>query len=751
MALQHRAGPARAIAAAALLVAFCRDAERPLPVIHDLARLAPAADFEGGLEYIAFGTPLAAGAGVVGVVTPREPEAERFAWLRPRAELRVRSAPGEARRLLLDLEPHPSAGPLPLSVLWNGRRSGRVAELARERRLYMFDVPPSRVAPDGTNRLSLRLGGADRQVAVPRGRLAARLYGLWLGAPGEPALDPDSVDASQPPVLARAGATPEVVLAPGRLRFALRLPERAELRFAARLVRGERATLRVTLDSGAGAEQELWHGAPSGREATVSLHAPADLPVRLSLHVEAASNAVRVAWSLPRVLGAARPPFPSAHSESDEALADPLRADLGGANVVLVVLDAAAARSFGALGGPKEATPEFDRLAKEGVVFENAFTPAVYTFPAIYSLFTSLSPDEHGNLDPWAAHLSRPPLVLAEAAAARNIHTAAFVASPMVGPSRDFDRGFAEFHKIYTSHDDPTEAESFRPHLERFLAASTDRRFLAWAHFREPHFPYDPKPPFDRIFGEGPIPKELRSDPKLLSAIEEQRWRALPAEIDHLRRLYLGSLAYVDREVGWLRRRLEASGLLEKTVLIVTADHGEAFWEHSRIGHNVQVYDELARVPLLMRLPARTGTAGLRIRSLVELSDLAPTIADALGFWREGRPPFQGLSLLPIVAGAPGRPFVVTRDGAAAPRYALRDERSTCILNTFDDSVELYDRVRDATEARDLAKDEPLAADQCRQAVRAWVLDQRPRGEPAEAPPVSAEDRERLRALGYVQ
>jgi arylsulfatase len=736
------------IAVAALLLTACRPEPAP-HVVHDLVALAPAADFEGHLEYIAMGTSLASGCNVAGVLMPLEPVQTHFAWLRPTAELRLRSFPGGARRLVLDLEPHPSADRVTLLVSWNGRKSGRAA-LTRERRPYVFDLPAAPPALDGTNRLGLRFGGAARQIPVYSGRIAARLFGIWLGAPGEESLAPERVAALGAPLSVHEGESAEVVVAPGRLRFALRLPPQAELRVSPRLVTGEGALLRVTLESQPGAEQELWRGEPGGGELVVPLRAPAGSPVRLSLHVEAASNAVRVAMSKPRVLGRAAQPPLATHSEAETARADTVRSALRGASVVLVILDAAGARHFGALGGPKQATPEFDRIAAEGVLFENAFSPAVYTFPAVSSLFTSLAPDEHGNVDPWTGHLSRAPLVVAEAVAARGIHTAAFVASPMLGPERGFDRGFAEFHPIYTSHDDPTEAEAFRPPLERFLAASVGRRFFAWLHFREPHFPYDPKPPFDTLFGSGPVPKELRSEPDLIEAIEHGR-RRVPDEVDHLRRLYLGNLAYVDRELGWLRARLDTAGLLERTVLIVTADHGEAFWEHGHIGHNVQVYDEQARVPLLIRLPKAAGLAGRRVASLVDLADLAPTILDALGHWREARPAFEGLSLLSVAAGARGRSSVVTRDGAESPRYALRDERSTCILNTLDDSVELFDRAADPGETKNVAANQPLDADHCRQSVRAWVLARRLRGTAPEVEPISAQDRERLRALGYVQ
>ena len=449
--------------------------------------------------------------------------------------------------------------------------------------------------------------------------------------------------------------------------------------------------------------------------------------------------------------GARQDTAPPPHAEADEARADALREAVRGTSVLLLVLDAAGARHLGPWGSAEKTTPEIDRLASEAVVFENAFTPAVYTLPAMSSLFSSLAPDEHGNLDPWTGHLSRAPLVIAEVAAARGIHTAAFVANGMVGRVRGFDRGFADFRELYESHEDNPRAEEFRPLIEEFLAGAGRRRFFAWVHFLEPHFPYDPKPPFDTLFGDGPVPKALRSEPELLLAINHRRRPTLPQEVDHLRRLYLGNLAYVDREVGQIRRRLEETGLLERTVLIVAADHGEAFREHGHVGHEVQVYDELAHVPLLIRFPLAAGLAGRRVASLVELSDLAPTIADALGLWRSERPRFHGLSLLPVAVGAPGRRELVTRDRGEAPRYALRDASTSCILDTRTDSVELYDRQRDAGESRDLSVSDPLRADACRQFLRAWVVGRRLQGRTPQPVAADAQDRERLRALGYVQ
>ncbi|HET7292280.1 MAG TPA: sulfatase [Vicinamibacteria bacterium] len=733
-----------------LFFAACsRPESRPAaPPALDLSALAFAADFDGPLEAWILTAPCAARLGVEGVVPPLEPRDEPYVWLRPTAELRLGGPPGAARRIVLDLEPHPNSGALVMIAYWNGRKAGRAA-LDRQRRLYVIDAP--RTGGGRDNRLRLRFLGAARQVDVYRGRLSVRAFAVWAGPPGEASLGPARVAASERPFAVRArDGSPEVIMAPGVLRFALHAPEASELRFGARLLAGADASLRVVTEGRPGAEHELWRGGPGADEVAVPLAGGWGQHARLSLRVEAADLGTRVAWTSPRLVGSGQDAAPS-HGETDEARADGLRATLTGANVLLVVLDSAGARHLGPWGGRPEASPEITRLASESVVFENAFTPAVYTIAAMSSLFSSLAPDEHGNLDPWTGHLSRAPLVVSEVAGARGVHTAGFVANGMVGRIRGFDRGFAEFHELYTGPEDTPRAAEFRPLLERFLAEAGQRRFFAWVHYLEPHFPYDPEPPFDTLFGDGPLPRDLRREVELLLAINHRRRRAVPEEVDHLRRLYLGSLAYADREIGHLRRRLDETGLLEKTVLIVTADHGEAFREHGHIGHEVQVYDELAHVPLLIRFPKAAGLAGRRIRSLVELNDLAPTIADALGFWRAGRPKLQGLSLLPVAAGAPGRRSVVTRERGEAPRYALRDEDTTCILDTRTGAVELYDRRGDPAESRDLATADPLRADVCRQALRAWIIGRRLRSGPARISAPSAEDRERLRALGYVQ
>ena len=226
------------------------------------------------------------------------------------------------------------------------------------------------------------------------------------------------------------------------------------------------------------------------------------------------------------------------------------------------------------------------------------------------------------------------------------------------------------------------------------------------------------------------------------------------AEREHLVRLYDGNLAFADREFGRLRATLERLGLWERTVVIVTADHGEALYEHGHIGHIEQLYEQSIHVPLIIRLPRTSGVSGVRVGALVSLLDVAPTIADLFGVLGKGgsAEQFQGTSLLPAIFGAAGRPWVSVRSSHDKSRYAIRDDRFKYIYNTSSGIEELYDLQADPDERRSLAAADPLGCAFYRQRLFAWILDER-RGEAAvgKGAELTAEQIENLKALGYLK
>jgi arylsulfatase A-like enzyme len=760
------------VAALALALAGAGCPGRPKTVVYDLAARAPVAETWAATDVLRFGTPAAEPRLTDGFHREGGGAREPFLWSKGEAEVSFDWEEVAPRVAVLDAAPYREAGEQTVEVRLNGTAVDRF-RMNDLRHRYRVALPAG-AQRTGDNRLRFVFGTtaapADTQAgSLDRRQLAAAFYSLVAGKAADVSLDDLLArDAPRPFAVEEEGGVPGLtLLGPAMVRFAVKLPAAAELRFAPELLPAARAaagaaSFRVTVEGPSGGEREVWSRVLDARtgslgEQVVRLGGREGDIVRVGLGVGEAGSP-RFAWGrfvAPRLLGRdARDPLEAAPlAPAEDARADSLRAGLAGANVVLVILDAARAESFGAYGYPRATTPQIDRIAAEGVLFERAYTPAVYTLGAMSSLWTSQYPDRHHSEVSFSARLPKDRLTLAELLSAQGIHTAGFVANAVAGAAFGFDRGFVEFEEVFRTLG--SGAEVFREVLPPWLARNRDRRFFAYVHFREPHFPYDPEPPFDTLFGpEGPIPRAARRDFGYFTDVNQGRRPFGDQEREHLVRLFDGNLAYADREVGALRQAMEATGLWERSVVIVAADHGEELFERGWIGHNVHLYEPSVHIPLIVRFPQGRGPAGRRVAALADLLDLAPTIADVLGVRGLGGSDreFQGRSLLPVVAGAAGKPAVLSRTVWDRPRYALRDERNKFFYDTRTGEERLFDLAADPGETRDLARSEPLRAAYYRQALHAWTLQLARRG-PAgqEAAELSREQCENLRSLGYIQ
>ena len=653
---------------------------------------------------------------------------------------------GHAADLLLEVEPAARGATLLIG------RDGQSPELLEPgRRRHVVPLAPSETGTVIELAVEPPPGVLLSRTAV-RLRRAAVVPEAWLRRRG-------------PVSPAKDGARALVQVGPSTVRFALPLPPAAELRFTL----GTEASAGpvrtwVTLEAGGADEREVWSasrspGSPGTEEVAVPL-ARRPGPARVSFHVEGPPGVpVRATWGTPRVLGRgsadglrARP-----HRPPDRARGKALRSALAGANVLVLVLDAAAARHFGCYGYERPTTLNVDRIAREGVLFERAYALAPFTIAAMSSMWTSQYPDEHHAGIRHRAPLPPEPLTLAELLSARGVSTAGFVANPSAGPPFGLHRGFGQFHLLYDAGEarfsGVRRAEEFRPLLRDWLSRVGPRRFFAYVHYLEPHFPYDPPAPFDRLFGPvRALPTEARRDDGWVNRVNASRHSPSADEAADLVRLYDGSLTYVDREVGWLRQTLERLGLLERTVIVVTADHGESLLERGSIGHGAHVYEECVRVPFVVRFPSGRGPAALRVTELVDHLDVAPTVADIFGVLDgPAARQFEGVSLLDVVAGAPGKGVVVTRTMQERPTYSLSDGRWKLIHSLKTGRRELYDLSRDPDEGQDLVGAEPLWAELTRQELYRWLRDLRPGTVGSTEEVLTPAEIETLRALGYVR
>ena len=273
-----------------------------------------------------------------------------------------------------------------------------------------------------------------------------------------------------------------------------------------------------------------------------------------------------------------------------------------GANVLLVTLDTVRADRVGCYGGAV-ATPSLDRLAREGVRFAQASSPAPLTLPAHASLLSGLLPPAHGLRNNGAGAFPADRPTLATALAARGYRTAAFLGAFVLDRRFGLDRGFATYDdEIERGPDTAPSLEAERRGdrvVDRALAwlegpaKKDDQPFFLWVHLYDAHAPYAPPPPF--------------------------RER-------HAGRPYDGEVAFADAQVGRLLAALDRLGLAGDTVVAVAADHGEALGEHGELTHGFFLYEPTLRVPLLLRAPGnfRGGTV---VETPVGLADLGPTLS----------------------------------------------------------------------------------------------------------------------------
>ncbi len=302
-----------------------------------------------------------------------------------------------------------------------------------------------------------------------------------------------------------------------------------------------------------------------------------------------------------------------------------LETDLNGANVLLITLDTTRADHLGAYGWAAAETPRLDRLAREGVLFEQAITPTAFTLPSHSSIMTGLYPPFHGVRLNGGSALADVHTTLAERLAEAGYRCGAVVGAFVLDQRWGLSQGFDFFD------DDIEMAPEQRLDLAgvqrrgdqvtdiglEWLDRPDPRPFFAWLHLYDPHISYDPPEPFKtRFAGRGASG------------------------------LYDGEIAFADSQVGRVLDWLDARGIADNTVVVVVGDHGESLGEHGEKEHGYFIYDATVHVPLIIRAPG-SGLADVRVPAVVRTIDVMPTVLDLVGV--EAPRPLHGESLVPLM------------------------------------------------------------------------------------------------------
>ena len=427
-------------------------------------------------------------------------------------------------------------------------------------------------------------------------------------------------------------------------------------------------------------------------------------------------------------------------------------------NVILISLDCVRADHLGAYGYERNTSPRLDELAREAVVFETATAVSSFTHPTHMTMLTGLPPSIHG-VSRWRkpdGSIAYLPEILSRA----GYRTDGIVSGPLLSQSFGFERGFDVYHAF---HDETRAPELAKAALEMLRRGRGQPQFL-FLHFFDAHWPYWPGDELNTLFG--PLSGDTSG---LLSKVRNQIPPESERDVQHMMDLYDAEIAYLDREVGRFLDELKKTGMYEDSLILVTADHGEAFLEHGFWEHGQTLYQEMVHVPLIVKWPGKQPPR--RVAGLVSQTDLFPTILEAAGI--EGTAgPYAGLSLRRFEARRdPGDREAVLEltwdplpERPARMLVAWRGERTKYIASfegpTVDAlysspvaSEELYDLIDDPGETRNLAPGDGDAVAASRKKVLAYLERARElRATRAGADvELDEETRKRLELLGYIE
>jgi arylsulfatase A-like enzyme len=429
--------------------------------------------------------------------------------------------------------------------------------------------------------------------------------------------------------------------------------------------------------------------------------------------------------------------------------------------VVLLVIDTLRQDALGCYGRDDARTPRLDALAAEGVRFDQAISSSGWTLPSVASLLTGTWPTLHKatgkktRLTPITTDLP----VAAEVFKAGGYATLGFANAAFLSPMLGLDRGFDLFDHRHAYNQEIRRADETVDAALGELAKRPSEKVFVLLHLFDVHLDYDPPDGFIEPFAQGrsepPPPLSMRQ----CMGMGHDGAPPVQADIDYVRALYQGELAFVDRAVGRLVDGLEELELWDGATLVVTSDHGEEFWDHGGFEHGHTLYDELIRVPLIIRLPAGGAIQSPVVDAQVRTIDIMPTLFELGGL--EAPSSFVGSSLLPLVAGEaqPAMPAFSQSTLYGASKLSWRADPYQLVYDLAPDvaqPIELYDFRADPLTQHDLALEKPKVAKRLHRDLARFYNDLKQRAQTISTPEVEdmspthvKEYLESIESLGY--
>lgn len=424
-------------------------------------------------------------------------------------------------------------------------------------------------------------------------------------------------------------------------------------------------------------------------------------------------------------------------------------------NVILISIDSLRADHLSAYGYERDTSPTIKALADDGVLCLNNSSTTAWTLPGHMSMMTGRTLLGHGVVSDDRM-LTDDVATLAESLHDGGYTTGAIVSAPYVEARYGFGRGFDHYDDNTIKF--ATHGESYKqvtaPKLQEtaasWLSSNADRKLFLFLHYWDVHYDYAPGPPYDTMFDpdyDGDIDGvNFYFNPRVNRRMDER-------DLEHVLALYDGEIRLVDDHLAKLRGTLESLGIADRTIIIVTSDHGDEFFEHGRKGHHRSLYDEILRVPLVIYVPGEKA-----VRPVLEMEtsiiDIMPTVLSLVG--------------LPIPSGVEGEDLSrvaygdtkewdrrtlseLYRLGSLNCQVSMRDSNEKLIHHFNRRLIERYAVTEDPSEATDLGDGGEMLAEMHGALEQLWpVYWSRVSRNGINEVVIDSETEARLKALGYL-
>jgi len=420
-----------------------------------------------------------------------------------------------------------------------------------------------------------------------------------------------------------------------------------------------------------------------------------------------------------------------------------------GPNIILISIDALRADHLSCYGYHRNTSPNIDRLAREGTIFKNCLSQATSTGPSHTSIYLAQYVWRH-KVDTFKKRLCRSPATLAEILKDRNYTTAAFVGRGILSAKYELNRGFEIYDDGSPGRGWCYEISSYINKLLSWLESVRNRKFFLFIHTYDVHAPYNPPLPYFDLYTKGHCEGTHLRMSKGIMPLKLNASKLTSGEINYIMAVYDGGINYVDDQLGKIFEKLNQLGIYENTIIIITADHGEAFREHGKLEHNSKPYIEEIHVPLIMRGPKIPRN---RIyENFVQHIDIVPTIFEILNIPQRGE--MQGRSILPLMNNCEIEEDFKTYSFGRRARnrfsMSLRTKKWTYIMNPGG-LDELYNRINDPKEQNNIIEKRPLIAQKLKKELEDFIaLTSKGKPQVAEKVHIDEELKEQLKSLGYL-